>query len=199
MHILENDPVFTVILNPLFVLVGFGIGLEVEDIAAILLQGQYLCDGGAVPFCRRLLLALSGPLDTLLEPVGPRGEDTFPLKLGGDLLRPKPVQGHAVNVSDHLGRFIVYDPTLRIVRVFDVPVGRLSHRLTGVPLDLVADAPLLADIAGVPLVEEVPIKKENAKERKNGLNTGLHGDMILHNHRYEQAFLPTTTVSQPEN
>ena len=70
MHILENDPVFTVILDPLFVLVGFGIGLEVEDIAAILLQGQYLCDGVAILFCRRLLLAFSGPLDPLLEPVG---------------------------------------------------------------------------------------------------------------------------------
>ena len=155
MHILENDPVFTVILDPLFVLIGFGIGLEVEDIAAILLQGQYLCDGGAVPFRRRLLLAFSGPLDALLEPIGPRGEDTFPLKLGGDLLRPKPVQGHAVNVSDHLGRFIVHDPTLRIVGVFNVPVGRLSHRLTSVPLDLVADAPLLTDIASVPLVEQI--------------------------------------------
>lgn len=41
MHILENDPVFTVILDPLFVLVGFGIGLEVEDITAILLEGQF--------------------------------------------------------------------------------------------------------------------------------------------------------------
>jgi len=74
MHILENGPVFKVILDSLFVLVGFGIGLEVEDITAILLEGQYLCDGGTVPFRRRPLLAFSGPLDTLLEPIGPWGE-----------------------------------------------------------------------------------------------------------------------------
>ena len=120
MHVLENDPVFTVILDPLFVLVGFGIGLEVEDISTILLQGQYLCDGGVVPFCRRLLLAFSGP-------IGPRGEDTFPFKLGGNLLRHKPIQGHAVYAPPDLGRFIIHDPTLRIVGVFDVTVGRLAQ------------------------------------------------------------------------
>ena len=35
--VFENDPVLTVILNALFVLVGFGVGLEIEDITAILL------------------------------------------------------------------------------------------------------------------------------------------------------------------
>ena len=35
--VLENDPVLTIILNPLFVLVGFGVGLKIEDITAILL------------------------------------------------------------------------------------------------------------------------------------------------------------------
>ena len=98
MHILKNDPVFTVILDPLFVLVGFGTGLEVEDIAAILQQGQYLCDGGAVPFRWRLLLAFSGPLNPLLEPVGLRSEAAFPLKLGGDLLREK-FLGQASNLD----------------------------------------------------------------------------------------------------
>ena len=44
---------------------------------------------------------------------------------------------------------------LRIVRVLDVTVGRLAHRFTGIALDLIADAPLFADIAGVPLVEQV--------------------------------------------
>ena len=39
MHILENDPILTVILYAFFVLVGFGVGLEIEDITAILLQG----------------------------------------------------------------------------------------------------------------------------------------------------------------
>jgi len=38
-------------------------------------------------------------------------------------------------------------------------------------------------IAGIPLIEEVPIKKGTTKTRENGLNTGLHGDMILQSYR----------------
>ena len=38
MDILKNGPVLTVIGNPLFVLVRLGIGLEVQDISALLLQ-----------------------------------------------------------------------------------------------------------------------------------------------------------------
>lgn len=199
MDVLEDHPVFTVVLQALFVLVGFRVGLEVENVAAILLEGEYLRDGGAVPHGRPALLAFAGALDALFKPIGSRREDLFLRQLHRDLLCPEALQGHAVNPPHHLGRFFIHDPAFRIVGVLDVAIGRLAHRLARVALDLVADAPLLADIAGVPLVEEVPIKKENAKERKNGLNTGLHGDMILHNHRYEQAFLPTTTVSQPEN
>ena len=65
-NVLEDDPIFTVILQPLFVLVGFRIGLEVENVAAILLQRQDFGHGGTVPLGSGLLLALSGPLDALL-------------------------------------------------------------------------------------------------------------------------------------
>ena len=44
---------------------------------------------------------------------------------------------------------------LRIIRVLDVTVGRLAHRLTGIALDLIADTALLADVPGVPLIEQV--------------------------------------------
>ena len=35
--ILEDDPILTVILQPLFVLVGFGVGLEVENVTTVFL------------------------------------------------------------------------------------------------------------------------------------------------------------------
>ena len=38
MPVFENRPVFPVIGNPLLVFVGFGVGLEIQDIPAILLQ-----------------------------------------------------------------------------------------------------------------------------------------------------------------
>ena len=63
--ILEDDPILTVILQPLFVFVGFGVGLEVENVTAILLQRQDFGHGGTVPLGSGLLLALSRPLDVL--------------------------------------------------------------------------------------------------------------------------------------
>lgn len=51
--------------------------------------------------------------------------DFIPFKLRSDLLRPVALQGHAVNPSNHLGGFVIYDPSFRIVGIFDVTVGRL--------------------------------------------------------------------------
>lgn len=55
---------------------------------------------------------------------------------------------------------MIYDPSFRIAGVFDVPVGRLAHRLTRISLDLIADTPLLADVAGLPLIEQVADRRE---------------------------------------
>lgn len=63
--VLEDDPILTVILQPLFVLVVFGVGLEVENVTAILLQRQDFGHGGTVPLGSGLLFAFSGPLDPL--------------------------------------------------------------------------------------------------------------------------------------
>lgn len=69
MDIFENHPIFTVVFDSLLIFVRLGVGLKIEDIAAILLQGKNFCDGRAVPLGRRLLLAFSGTLDTLFQPV----------------------------------------------------------------------------------------------------------------------------------
>ena len=123
--ILEDDPVLTVILQPLFVLVGFGVGLEVENVTAVFLQRQDFGHSGTVPLGSGLLLTLSGPLDALFQPIGTRGKDFIPFKLRSDLLRPVALQGHAVNPPNHLGGFIIHNPSFRIVGVFNVTVGRL--------------------------------------------------------------------------
>ena len=59
-----------------------------------------------------------------------------------------------------MGGFVIYNPSFRIVGIFDVTVGRLTHRLARIPLDLVADTPFLADIAGVPLIEQVADRRQ---------------------------------------
>ena len=48
----EDGPVFLRVLNPALHLVGLGIGLEVNHIAAVFLQGEDFLHGGVVPLGR---------------------------------------------------------------------------------------------------------------------------------------------------
>lgn len=59
------------------------------------------------------------------------------------------------NTADHLGGLLIHDPSFGIVRVLFVAIGRRPHRFTSIALDLIADPALLADVTGVPLVEQV--------------------------------------------
>ena len=52
MDIEEDCPVFLRIFDPLFHLVGLGVAFEVNDIAAVFLQGEDLLDGGMPPLGR---------------------------------------------------------------------------------------------------------------------------------------------------
>ena len=99
----------------------------------------------------RQILDLAGAIDSLGVPVSARGQDTVLFKLRGNLLRSDPFQRHAVNPPHDLRRFLVHDPAFGVLRVFDVPVRRLPHGFAGIAFDLVADAPLLADVARISL------------------------------------------------
>ena len=48
-HILEDRPVFFFVLPTLFVLLGFRVGLEIDDIAAVLFLSKDLRNGRASP------------------------------------------------------------------------------------------------------------------------------------------------------
>lgn len=100
----------------------------------------------------RQILDFAWAIDSLGVPVGARGQDAVLFKLRGNLLRSDPFQRHAVNPPHDPRRFLVHDPAFGVLRVFDVPVRRLPHGFAGIALDLVADAPLLADVARIPLV-----------------------------------------------
>jgi hypothetical protein len=150
--ILEHHPILTIIMNPFFILVGFGIGFEIENVPAILLLGENPDNRGRVPMGRRKLLCLSGMVDAFLNPIGAERQNVVCLQLARNLLRSKALQSHAINPAHHLGGFFIDDPVLRIARVFGIAIGRLAERLPGVALNLVADAPLLADVPGIPLV-----------------------------------------------
>ena len=171
--ILEDDPVLPVIGKALLVLVRLGIGLEIEDVAAILLKGKDAGDSGAVPHTGTAQFTLSWAIDALLTPVSDGGEDFLLGQFCGDLLCSIALQGHAVNPADYLGCLLIHDPPFRIIRVLFVAVGRRSHRLAGVALDLVADSALLADVAGVPLVEQRLFGKGKDKQAEIQYSCGF--------------------------
>ena len=152
--VLEDDPVFPVVGEPLFVLVRLGVGLEVENVAAILLQREDVGNGGAVPHIRSAELASPRSIDALFPPIGNGGKDLFFGENRGDLLCSITVCSHTEDTAHHLGGLLVHDPPFRIVRILLIAVGRWPHRLTSVTLDFVADPALLADVAGVPLIED---------------------------------------------
>lgn len=56
---------------------------------------------------------------------------------------------------DHLRGLIVYDPAFRIVGVLHVAVGRLTHRLASIALDLIADPALFGNVPRVPFVKQI--------------------------------------------
>lgn len=95
MDVFENQPVLPVIIDPLLILVGFGISFEVENITAILLDRQHLHNGGLAPFGRTVKITFAWALNTPLLPIGSWGEYTIPFKLCGNLLWAKAIQGHA--------------------------------------------------------------------------------------------------------
>ena len=92
-------------------------------------------------------------LDASRLPVGHRRQDAVLFQRGGNLLCPKAVQCHLINSANNGSGYLIHDSMLGIIRVFYIPIWRLSHRFPGISLNLVADAPLFADIARVPLVE----------------------------------------------
>ena len=154
-NILEHHPIFWVVMNPLLVLVGLGVGFEVQNITTILLLVQKMGNRGAIPLGGGARLGLSGTADAFLNPVGLRRQDAFLFKLGGNLFRAKALQRHIKNAPDNLCSFFINDPMLGIVRVLDIPIGRKSHRFAGVAFDFITDTAFLADVAGIPLIEQV--------------------------------------------
>ena len=59
-NILEHYPIFRVVMNPLFVLVGLGVGFEVQNIPAILLLIQKMGNRGAIPLGGGRVLVFPG-------------------------------------------------------------------------------------------------------------------------------------------
>ena len=68
-NIEEDRPVFLRVFDPLFHLVGFGVAFEVDDIAAVFLQGENFLDGGVSSFGRLQGTFGAAAVDSLVPPI----------------------------------------------------------------------------------------------------------------------------------
>lgn len=148
-----------------------------------------MSDGGAVPHIRSAEFAFPRTIDALFTPIGDGGKDFLLGEYCGDLLRSITIQSHSEYSADYLGGLLIHDPPFGIVGVFLVAIRRRPHRLTGIALDLVADPALLADVAGVPLIEQVADRRQ--------LVLALGGVDVVRNRHQADVVLREKLLGQP--
>lgn len=155
MDIEEDGPVLLRVLNPALHFIGFGIAFEVDDITAVFLRGQNLLDCGVPPFCGLHGAFGAASACTPAAPVVGRVDDPIRTEGGGSFSQPVPVQRHAVDTAYHLSGLRINHPKARVVRVFDVAIGRRGERNPGVAFHLIDDPALLGNVLGVVFIHNV--------------------------------------------
>lgn len=128
----EDSPIFFGIVQAALVLEGLGIGLEVDQSARVLPEGQDFGDGGLTPFAGGVLALFAALADALALPILRGGQNTVLLQQAGCGFDPLPLYAKPVNPADDFGGFVVNDPLPRIIRVFLVAVGRRTHGVASV-------------------------------------------------------------------
>ena len=69
MNILEDDPVFFRVINTGLILEGFGVGFEVDHIAAVFLLRQDFANGAVFPTAGVWLRLFAAPADAFFVPI----------------------------------------------------------------------------------------------------------------------------------
>lgn len=151
----EDRPVLLRVFNPLFHLVGLGVGLEVNHVTAILLQGEDFLDGSMPPFGGLHGAFGTAPAGPFASPVVGGIEHPIPLQRGGGFRQPVAVQGHLIDTTDNGGGLRVNHPKAGVLLVFDVAIGGRGQRHAGIAFHLVHDPALLGNIAGVVFVHDI--------------------------------------------
>ena len=155
MDIEEDCPVFFRVFNPALHLVGLGIGLEVNYIATVFLQGEDFLDGGMVPLGRLQRTFGAALVDPLAGSIGRGVQRPHRPQRRGNLQGAVTLQGQTVDAAHHLGGLRVNDPKPGIVRVLDVAIGRRRKRNPSVAFHLIDDPALLGNILGVVFIHNV--------------------------------------------
>ena len=125
-NILEDHPILWVVIIPPFILEGLGIGLEIDNIAAVFLLREDFLHCGLAPPVRIRLRLFAASRKPLALPIGHWDEDFLFLQNAGNGLIAFPIETHLENAFYDLRRFRVDDPLLFVFRALLIPVRRLG-------------------------------------------------------------------------
>ena len=156
----EDSPIFFGIVQAALIFERFGVGLEIDQGARVLPEGQDFGDGGLTPFAGGVLALFAALTDAFALPILRGGQNAILLQYPGRSFDPLPLHAKPVNPADDLGGFVVDDPLPRIVRVFFIAVGRRAHGVASVAAQFLGAAYLAADVLCVPLIRILSIKND---------------------------------------
>ena len=147
----QIEHILRLVGNPLFQLVGLGIGFEVAGTARVLLPLQNCHNGLVAPVVRsfRQRLALAFGIQRSC------GQNLLFFQNPRNLLRAFAVNAKVEDELDDLGRFFIQNSVILVLRVAAVSVGRFAHVLAAGSSLPQTDTNLLAGITGIPLVEQI--------------------------------------------
>ena len=152
-RVVEDRLVLYRILAGCLVPDGIGIGLEVDSTAGIFAPLQNVCYAPGIPFigiCRFWMIGVAAFPQTVCRD----GQHLFFLEQVGDLGRAASFHAKREDALDHLCRFLIHDPFLRVVRIFDIAIRQKSgQRFPTLSLGLDDSPNLPAGISGIELVE----------------------------------------------
>ena len=175
----EDCPVLLRVLNPLFHLVGLGVGFEVNHVTAILLQGEDFLDGGMSPFGGLHGAFGTAPAGPFAPPVVGGIEHPIPLQRGGGFRQPVAVQGHLIDTPDNGGGLRVDHPKVGVLRVLDVAIGRREQRHPGISFQLVHDFSLFGNTSGIIFVSQPYIKNDITAVHWRSITSGEMAQRII--------------------
>ena len=122
----KHRHVLRIIVDALLVLVRLAVRLEINQVAAVFLHGQYFDDGRAAP-CRTIVWnRLACTVNPFTRPVCHWYQHFFCSQQRCNLIGSKSIHRQGVDTPNSSRRFFIHDPAFRIVRILHVAIRWLA-------------------------------------------------------------------------
>ena len=159
--ILKDFPVLFGSLLAVFVPVAGLEGLEIDGMPHVLHAGENVAHRRTPPAVGIFKLVVPAVANTLCGKVGRRAKYLFLGQNIRDLIHALAVNDHAEDAAHNRGGFLVDDPALLVLRVFQIPVNRVVAGVFAfVALRPIDGADLLGGITSVKIVHDIEERRE---------------------------------------